>query len=477
MKILFAAAEVAPWAKVGGLADVAGSLPKALRALGHDVRVVMPAYPLALDQLSEVETHRYKVKVNPFLEVETTLYQAEVGEMSLWLIGGGQYFDQVTKSELIYAPTRDAYLFFTQAVLQVAKEKGWMPDVLSAHDWHMGFLPVMMREGPDDAWDGVASTFTIHNLAYQGEFGRDTLDAIGLPQCLFDMHRLETYGAVNFLKAGCVYADQVNTVSPTYAGEIQTPEYGCRLEGLMLWLAAQKRLRGILNGIDLEFFDPASDPALPVHYSAISPAGKAGCREALIAEMGLEVGDGPIFGVVSRLSEQKGFDLILAGLDRLIALGGRLVVLGTGDPLAAEQLRGWQRRAPGKVGFAERFDADLAQRIYAGSDIFLMPSSFEPCGLGQMIAMRYGSVPLVRQTGGLADTVQDDRNGFVFQERSVGAYLEAVQRAVEAFRRTDWQDRVARVMHEDWGWSRRASEYVAMFQDALVPNRETEGRP
>lgn len=469
LKILFVSAEVAPFAKVGGLADVAGSLPKALSALGHEVRVVMPAYPMVIQdpRWNAQVVDRTQVALNPFIEVETTVYRIQHDGLDVWLIGGGNYFDAVTASERIYAPGRDAYLFFAQAALQSCRDQGWTPDVVHVHDWHTGFIPVLMREGADADWDQTPSVFTIHNLAYQGEFGLDTLDVVGLPHCLFNMHRLETYGAVNFLKSGCVYADQINTVSPTYAQEIQTPQYGCRLEGLMLWLAIEKRLRGILNGLDLDFFNPETDPAIAAHFSAESPAGKAECKKALEVEMGLE-GDGPLFGVVSRLSEQKGFDLILAGLERLLELGGRLVVLGTGDPWAASQLREWQKKAPGQVGFAERFDADLAQRIYAGSDIFLMPSSFEPCGLGQMIAMRYGTLPLVRRTGGLADTVVEGENGFVFEERTVEAYLGAVERAVEAYSdQSFWPSAVKRALGADFSWDRSALEYQKMYEDAV----------
>lgn len=453
LKILFVAAEVAPYAKVGGLADVAGSLPKALARLGHDVRVVMPAYRM--------------VREDPRWDARPAdrpgLLRSEGQEFDLWLVDGIDAFDLVEDSRSIYSPDRDAYLRFSQAVVSMAR--AWQADVVHAHDWHTGFIPVLMQEGASPLPD-AAAIFTIHNLAYQGEFGIDTLDRVGLPRSLFNLHQLETFGAVNFLKAGCVYADQVNTVSPTYAREIQTPEYGCRLEGLMAWLAERGRLRGILNGIDTDVFDPATDPALPAPYDAADRSGKADCRKALGQELGLS-GDGLLLGVVSRLSEQKGFDLILGGMERLLDLGCSIAVLGTGDPWAARSLHQWHSRRPDRVVLAERFDVDLAQRIYAGVDAFLMPSAFEPCGLGQMIAMRYGSVPIVRRTGGLADTVIEGENGFVFEPRTPEALVDAVARAREAWSDpARWSALVETGMRQDFGWERSAAEYVRMYDVA-----------
>lgn len=464
MKVLFVAAEVAPFAKVGGLADVAGSLPKALAALGHDVRVLMPAYRMVLDD------PRWGVEAAGEFPVDgwrAKLWHSKSHGLDLWLIGGIEAFDLVEDSRSVYSPDRDAYLDFSRAALQMQSATGWLPDVVHAHDWHTGFIPVLIKEDGGHDWDRVASVFTVHNLAYQGEFGADTLDRVGLPRSLYNMHQLETFGSVNFLKAGCVFADQVNTVSPTYAREIQTSEYGCRLEGLMAWLAGQGRLRGILNGIDTEVFDPTSDPHIVAHYSADDLSGKAICRQALLEGFGLE-GHGPMLGVVSRLSEQKGFDLILGGMERLLDLGCSIVVLGTGDPWAARSLGQWHTRRPDRVVLAERFDIELAQRIYSGVDAFLMPSAFEPCGLGQMIAMRYGSVPIVRKTGGLADTVFEGKNGFVFEAKTADALAEAVGRACHAMAEpAKWARLVEAGMREDFGWSRSAADYVRMYEDAL----------
>lgn len=474
MKILFVSAEVAPFAKVGGLADVIGSLPRALRGRGHDVRVLMPGYGMVLKdkRWNATKVATLNTALNPFEKVRTTIHEADDRGVPIWLASGGKHFDGVSTSVEIYSPARDAYLFLSQAALQWCERADWIPDVVHAHDWHTGFLPVLMREGPADLWDRVASVFTIHNLAYQGEFGLDTLDKVGLPHCLFNMHQLETYGAVNFLKSACVYADRVNTVSPTYAAEIQWPEYGCRLEGLMTWLAADGRLSGILNGIDVDRFDPRTDDAIAAPFSSSGLGGKAACKQALQDELGLPaVPKVPVVAMVSRLSEQKGYDLVIQALEQIVG-EAQLVVLGTGDPWAAEQLLAAQERFPDRVRLIERFDVELAQRIYAGADIFLMPSAYEPCGLGQMIAMRYGTVPVVRKTGGLADTVFDTVNGFTFVERTAEALFEAVWRATETYAKPKtWSKYVEAGMTSDFSWVRSAGRYEELYEEATAHRR------
>jgi starch synthase len=318
-------------------------------------------------------------------------------------------------------------------------------------------------------WKNVATIFTIHNLAYQGEFGFELLEQLELPSSLFTWDKLETYGMVNFLKSGCAYADQVNTVSPTYAKEIQTPEFGCRLEGLMKYLDEQGRLNGILNGIDTDVFDPTTDPALPSHFSLADPAGKASCKTALLNELKLRPIEGaPLLGVVSRLSSQKGMDLMIEAAEAMFAMPTQLVVQGLGDPWLAERYRRLQRDFPKHFRFMERFDADLAQRVYGGCDMFLMPSAFEPCGLGQMIALRYGTVPVVRKTGGLADTVFESKNGFVFTERTVEDFLGALRRAHSAYELKErWEYLVSQALRGDYSWGPSAKEYEDMYARAL----------
>ena len=471
MRILFCSAEVSPFAKVGGLADVAGSLPKALSKMGHQVVVCMPAYGMAFDGIDPKMIEKKSgihVQLNPIQGVMADVYRVKFPEYELWLIDGEERFKRVKESADVYSFSRDDYLFFSKACLRCAEALGWMPDVVHAHDWHMGFVPVLMREVNTLAWNQTGSVFTIHNIAYQGEFGFDTLDAIGMPHDRFTWDKLETFGGVNFLKSGCTYADQVNTVSPTYANEITTPEYGYRLNGLMTYLRAQHRLRGILNGIDIQVHDPATDRSLPAHFDSEKLEGKKKCRTALAQELNLKIADNkPIGAMICRLSEQKGFDLLMQGMPRMMDLGMGVVVLALGNQTEAAQLKAIEAKYPNQLRFVNAFDAELAQRIYGGADIFLMPSAFEPCGLGQMFAMRYGTVPVVRYTGGLADTVFDGINGFVFGSRLTKEFVGAVERAVALFDKPDlWKRLVYAGMTQDFSWDKSAKEYVEMYREA-----------
>lgn len=472
MKILIASVEVAPLAKVGGLADVAASLPKELIEKGHDARIVMPAYAMSLTnpEFPVSVVAEFKVEINSNRSVWATAYETRLGDVPVYLIDGENFFSDATESAKVYTAGYEQYLFFAKAALELCLQLEWIPDTVHANDWHTGFLPVFMREG-STVWDSTSSIFTIHNLAYQGEFGIEILDVAGLPRSLYNHHQLEAYGSVNFLKAGCVYADHVNTVSPTYAQEIKTPEYGCRLDGLMRHLSDYGRLSGIVNGIDLGEWNPATDPHLSAHFSASDPSGKANCRRALADELGLPQ-EGPLMGVVSRLSSQKGMDLMLEVADGLLEGQASLVVQGLGDHWLAGQFRALQGRYPGRVRFVEKFDAALAQRIYAGSDMFLMPSAFEPCGLGQLIALRYGTIPVVRQTGGLADTVFEGVNGFVFEAKIAGDFLAATNRAKAAFAESaTWSQLVALALQGDYGWTKSADAYLSLYRHTLDRRR------
>lgn len=467
-RVLFVSAEVSPFAKVGGLADVAGSLPKALKQLGHDVTVVMPAYQMVLDdprwEITEA-CAKLPVSINSNWHVDAWVKELDMDGVRVLLIGGADFFTRATSSERVYFPGVEQYLFFSEAVLQASRALELKPDVVHCNDWQTGFIPVLMREKYSPFWSQTASIFTIHNLAYQGEFDLDVLDKLELPRRLFNADQLETWGRVNFLKAGCVYSDQVNTVSPRYAEEIQTPQFGCALEGLMLHLAKQNRLDGILNGLDLEAFNPEVDRALPTTYSAGDLSGKITCKARLQSELGLPVRPNvPLFGVVSRLSTQKGLDLVLDVIPKLAELPGQLIVQGLGDPAIADRLRDLAKAFPDCLRFVEEFNAELAQRVYAGCDMFLMPSAFEPCGLGQMIAMRYGTVPVVRMTGGLADTVFEGDNGFVFENSSSEELWAAMLRASEAFSdRTQLGLYVSAGMNSDFSWDKSALAYADLY--------------
>lgn len=469
MKILFVSVEVSPFAKVGGLADVAGSLPSALAKLGHDVRVIMPDYKLNEAKARPATvTPDFRVHINDWWSKRARLRMTTRSGVDVLMVGTDEWFNEVDRSERIYSPGIDAYLFFSQAVLETCRQLDWIPDVLHVNDWHPALIPVLMREKYSDEFGATAAVQTIHNLAYQGEFEPETLDKVGLSRSLFNHHQTEAYGSLNFLKSGCAFSDAVNTVSPTYAKEIQTPEFGCRLDGLMRHLAANGKLFGILNGIDMEEFDPATDLRIPANYDADHLEGKRICRQALEQELGLEASDeSPIAGVVSRLSSQKGIDHIASGAKDLFDLGMRVVVQGLGDPWIAEQLRELERTYPGRFKLVQKFDVDLAQRIYAGCDLFLMPSAFEPCGLGQMIALRYGTLPIVRSTGGLADTIEEGRNGRVFYSRDTADFVAACARAVSDFRSPNWNELVSSLMREDFSWNKSAAKYVELYTFAL----------
>ncbi|MEQ1932836.1 MAG: glycogen synthase [Fimbriimonadaceae bacterium] len=470
LKILFVSHEVAPFAKVGGLADVAGSLPKALKLLGHDVRVIMPAYQMILDEpLNDIADSEltFEVSVSDELRTaelhETTLPNSEV---PLYLLATNDWFDKSISSPTVYQPGSEQHAFFSNGVLRACEALEWIPDVVHCNDWQTGMIPVLMNQSKDAEWKQVASVFTIHNLAFQGEFEPEVLQEFGLADSLFNMFQLEAFGSVNFLKAGCTFADHVNTVSPQYAAEIQSAEFGCRLEGLMHHLQDAGRLSGILNGLDYEEFNPDKDPRIEANFSPYALEGKEKCKEALYHELHLApIPNAPLLGVVSRLSEQKGMDLLLSIADRLFLSPMQVVVQGLGDEWIAQKCRHLADRFPYHFRFAERFDPEFAQRVYAGADMFVMPSKFEPCGLGQLIAMRYGTVPIVRSTGGLANTVADGVTGFVFQAQEPEALLAACRRACFAFGQPDtWQAMMRKAMTHSSDWSKSAQEYSDLYE-------------
>jgi len=488
LKVLLVSAEVAPFAKVGGLADVAGALPKALKALGHDVRVAMPCYKMIEDNPRygvQDFLPPFPVPIHPGLTQTAWVRQTRIGEdVPVYLIANDTYFTDATESKKVYSGGPEPYVFFDRAVTEFVPrmDPAWVPDVVHCNDWHTGFVPVFLRHFHADtpAWSRAATVFTIHNLAYQGEWDASLLAYAGLPESLFHYEKLEFYGKVSFMKGGLVYSDVVNTVSRTYAQEIQTPEYGCRLEGLLQDLQRRGRLTGIVNGIDYEEYNPATDPRIPAHFSAADPRGKAKCKAALQAESGLPRSkQAAVIGLISRLADQKGFDLIHAMAERMLELPVQFIVLGTGDERYETFFRELQSRYPKKVRANIGFDANLAQRIYAGSDMFLMPSRFEPCGLGQLMSLRYGTIPIVRATGGLADTIVDagprgtKGNGFVFTEYRADALLETVQRAVRVFGEPDkWSALVVRALSADFSWTSSARKYADLYRQAAAVGRE-----
>jgi starch synthase len=472
LRIAQLSSEVVPFAKTGGLADVLGALPPALAALGHRVCVVTPAHrtslrdPVPGERAGEVSA----------LGIRATVYRSEHRGADVLLLDSPQLY---VRPALYSLPDGDfpdnavRFAFFARAALQAVAAWGGA-DVVHAHDWQAALAPLLLRTD-DEVRRELArarSVLTVHNLAYQGLFAPWVLGPCGLPTSLFTLDGLEFYGMVSFLKGGLVSADAITTVSPTYAREILTPEFGNRLEGVLAARAAV--LSGIVNGLDLEIWDPASDQALPQTFNSASvAAGKAVTRAALARELDLDPADAPLAGMVSRLAEQKGADVLAAALDDIVELGFNLVVLGTGERRYEETMSAAERAHPGRIRVLLKFDEHLAHLIYAASDVFLMPSRYEPCGLGQMIAMRYGTLPVVHRTGGLADTVTDaarpEGTGFVHTELTPAALVAALARArravadpakLSALRR--------RAMARDFSWDASARQYVELYRKLLA---------
>ena len=467
LRVAFAAAEAAPFAKVGGLADVAGSLPQALARLGCLVTLYLPLH-------GTIDRARWGIRgEGPESTERSVPYGAShvrVAYPSVERDGVRVVFvaNKRIGRDKVYGAPDDAkrYAFFCRAVASAVADDE--VDVVHAHDWHAALLvPMVARRTP--------AVFTIHNLAYQGKTSAEILPPVGLPRARLPV---EQPGECNPMARAIARADIISTVSPRYAHEILTAEFGEGLDGLLRERKAD--VRGIVNGIDTAAFDPARDPHLASRFSADDPRGKAECKAALQAEGGLRVDTAtPVLGVIGRLVEQKGVDLLTAVAPDLLEGGAQLVVLGTGDPAYEERWRKLRERYPSRLFLTLGFDAALAQRIYAGCDLFLMPSRFEPCGLGQLISLRYGTIPVVRAVGGLADTVRDldehprDGNGFSFTQYDRTAFSGALARALRAFHRGGdaWTGLRARAMREDHSWGASASQYLDVYKLALKRHR------
>ncbi|MGQ9557072.1 MAG: glycogen synthase GlgA [Desulfurispora sp.] len=489
LKILLVSSEVAPFAKTGGLADVAGSLPKALATVpegvpGHDVRVVMPLY-------RGVGQHPYLLDFPVSLPGRTATaivrqgeisahYQQRSSKIPVYLINNYHYFHR--QGMYMFPDEAERFIFFCRAVLEMLPLLDWQPDLIHCNDWHTGPIPFLLqaRYRQNAFYRPIATLFSIHNLKYQGIFPREVLRLLEVGEEYFQPDGIEFYGQINFMKMGLVYADIINTVSRTYAREIQTPELGEGLDGLLRQRSAH--LYGIVNGINYHEFDPHQDRRIFKNYQPDNLAARKENKFGLQQEMGLPVQDVPVMGLVSRLVDQKGLDLLLEIVDDLLQQEVQLCILGMGDPYYEQAFREVRKRHPQKVGLHLGFNSVLAQRIYAGADIFLMPSRFEPCGLGQLIAMRYGAVPVVRSTGGLADTVADYNTildtgtGFVFQEYSGRAFYQAIGRALQLYHGQPlaWQRLVRRCMEKDFSWARSGMEYLQLYYQALRMRQDIE---
>jgi starch synthase len=481
LKVLVATAELAPFAKLGSVADVAAALSKELRRMGHDVRVVMPRY-------RQVDIGQYNLRpVVTGLQVplgaqklEATIYEGRLGDLVVYFVDYPPLFD---RDGMVGFGDDDARsVFFSRALLEMLPKLEFFPDVIHVHDWFAALVPNLLdrvySQGP---YGEIATNLTIHNLAAQGVFGFGALMLAGLEEWgLIQVGIPGLDNVVNVLGRGIHLADVVNTVSERYATEIQTPEYGEGLDELLRRNA--HKLHGVVNGIDYEIFDPQRDPNVAHHFSADAPEGKALCRAALRAELGLDDVNKPVCAIVSRFYDVKGLDLVEEAMPHLLHLGLQVVVIGTGDRRYEDMFRRWSTEVPHQVSASIGFDAGLAQRVYAGADMLWMPSRFEPCGLAQLIALRYGTIPVVRETGGLADTIRDydaaaaTGNGFTFDAYDPWQFFAAVVRAAETYRHPQlWTWLVRHAMTEDVSWSRSAHRYVQLYLSAITARREQRG--
>jgi len=483
LKVLFVASEVAPFRKTGGLADVAGALPRALRQRDIDVRVVMPLYGgMNWSELEVLDGMLAVPMYNGTARGGVRRGRLPQSDVPIYFLEYHRYFDRPYP----YGPPGQAYpdnlerfAFFSRASLELCKALGFMPDVVHTNDWQAGLVaPYINTVEWAKPLHAAASVYTIHNLAYQGIFESGAMFITGLGNEHFNPGEFEHFGDLNLMKAAISHSTLLSTVSPSYAAEIQTPAYGCGLDGVLR--GRQADLRGILNGIDPEEWNPASDPALPGHFDAEHLAGKIVCKAALQREVGLPGRpDTPVYGVIGRLTAQKGFDVLARALEQLLSWDLQVVLLGSGDPEAERFFAALAYQRGDKFRAYIGFDDALAHRIEAGSDFFLMPSRFEPCGLNQMYSLRYGTLPIVRATGGLRDTVKNydeptaGGTGFMFDDLSVGALVDTIGWAqstyfdrpahIETMRRT--------AMRQDFSWERAAGAYEDLYREAYARRR------
>lgn len=482
LRILIVAAEMTPFVKTGGVADVVGALPKALIAAGHDVRVVIPRYGwIDVNQFGlRVFAQQVPVPTNDEVE-ETVLYATTMHEVPVWFVDYPAFFDRDGVS--MYDDDDHRFIFFCRAALESCRYAQWQPDIIHCHDWHAAIIPNWLRTtlATDPFFAHTASLLTVHNLAFQGVFGHRVLEIAGVPALDFAVNEsTDARNSVALLGRGIYYADIINTVSPSYANEILEPAAGAGLDDVLR--ARHDRLYGVLNGIDGALYNPTTDTLIAAPYTIDDLTGKAECKSALQRELGLTVdAQVPVLSVIARLTNLKGYDLIDEIIEPLLHQHAvQLVVMGTGQQRFHSRLNELRARYPQQIAFRLTFDEALAHRIIAGADFFLMPSRVEPCGTGQMIAMRYGTVPIVRATGGLRDTVSNYHapsnfgTGFVFESATAAALHEAVVRALAVYEdAAQWRMLVMRGMMSDFTWQVAALRYVDLYRRAIAARQRS----
>lgn len=459
MKIVMCASEVVPFAKTGGLADVVGALPFALEEQGQDIIIVMPKY-------KAVSNGKFKIQ-----EAKDAAAYTVIGKnIKVYFIENEGYFNRdglYGDKSGDYKDNLERFSFYCKATLDLLKKINFKADIIHVHDWQASLIPVYLKANyaSEAFYKNIKTVLTIHNIGYQGLFAKDEFPKLGLPWSLFSIDGLEFYDKINILKGGMLFCDIINTVSPTYSKEIQTKEFGFGLDGV---LAKRKDcVFGILNGIDYTIWNPQADKFIARNYSLKSIKDKAANKEDLEKACGLPLNpDVPLFGIVSRLAEQKGFDILAEAIDAVCKMKLQMVILGTGDLKYHVLLEEMVKKYPKVISLQLKFDDALAHKIYAGSDIFLMPSRYEPCGLGQLISLSYGTIPLVFKTGGLADTVNKD-NGFIFDQYNKDELIKTIKSAVKAFKdKKKWAMLVDKAMKGDFSWTESAKEYLQLYAKA-----------
>ena len=469
MRILYAASEALPFAASGGLADVAGSLPKALCAAGHETCVVMPYYVNTLKPEQKekmIYITNFSVPVG-WRSQYCGLFSQQIDGVTYFFIDNEYYFK---RDNGLYGYFDDAerYVFFSRAVLEMLKYIQFRPQIINSNDWQCALIPVYYNLFYKNTWgyEGIKNVFTIHNIGYQGQYGLDLVkDIVGIPPQ--NVNIIEYDGDINFMKGAIEMADKVTTVSPTYATEILDPWFGHGLDRILS--TKQYKTCGFLNGIDIDLYNPQTDPNIAANFSTRSLKGKAACKSAIFEEFGMPEYNIPLLVMISRFADHKGFDLVKAVFDDIIATDMQVVVLGSGEAHYEDFFQEMHWRYPDKVGFYKGYNPQLAKRLYAGADMFLMPSKSEPCGLAQMIAARYGTVPIVRATGGLKDSIidaGDEGIGFTFQSYNAHDMLHAIQRAKGMYdNKAEWKKLMTRAMKADFSWEASAKLYIGLYKE------------
>lgn len=477
--ILMVSSEAVPFAKSGGLADVAGTLPKAIVDNGYDIRVVLPLYRTIKDKFKKDMTKLCSFNVrlgwrNQTANIYEYKLQTEKGNTLIYyLIQNDYYFER----DSLYGFNDDGerFMFFSKAVLEMLPQVGFKPEMIHCNDWQTGTIPCMLKEvyaKRNSFYKDMKTLYTIHNLKFQGICGFEFLEMMELDSSYFTADKLEFWGGVSMMKAGILYCDKLNTVSETYSREIQLPSYGCQLDGLLR--SVNDKLYGVLNGIDNDFYNPATDHLLFKNYDINTFNNKLANKMKLQEEMGLEVNiDVPLIAMVSRITDQKGFDMVAEKMDELLSLNAQFIIQGTGEQGLEDMFRYMESKAPGRVKANLVFSEEMANKIYGSADMILIPSRFEPCGLTQLISFRYGTVPIVRHTGGLADTVLSyqpstgEGTGFSFRRCDANEMMVAVREAIRVYEdKAKWNELTNNIMKLDYSWNTSAMKYVKLYEGA-----------